>query len=209
MNPGAMALCTAYCVVISYRMHKVEDLATFALGDTKVIVRICPATKMPDAQALLLPGFTTLRLGFGVPGQVGNAAGEALEKEAAPHAPVGVGKVVETGPGKLAVGRVYHVAVTEPGKRVRAADMKRFVGQAALAARKANAESLCVPLGVYPGLNVLDASSAIAEGVLKQRKAFAEIVFLVLEARDGKEALAGVNRALKAVEPEGAATRVE
>ena len=54
-NPMAMLVCSAYCVTFSYRMQRVQDLATFLVGDTKIIVRTCPPMRLPPADALLLP----------------------------------------------------------------------------------------------------------------------------------------------------------
>lgn len=188
MNPAAMAFCSAYCVFISYRLHKVTDVATWSVGDTKIILRTCPASKLPDAHALILPTGTRLEMRFGIPAQVKNAGGDAISAAAAKLAPVGLGKVVATEAGTLAVGKIYHVAVYEPNKPVKADVLKRFVGQALLVARKDGAESVCIPLGTYPGMSLESSTAAISETVLKQYKPFAEIVLCIFEARDERDA---------------------
>ncbi len=194
MNPAAMAFCSAYCVFISYRMHKVTDIATWSIGDTKIILRVCPASKLPDAHALVLPTGTRLEMRFGIPAQVKNAGGETIAAAASKAAPVGLGKVIATDSGTLSVGKIYHVAVYESGKPIKLDVLKRFVGQALLTARKEGAESVCVPLGAYPGLTVESASTALAETVLKQHKPFAEVVLCIFEARDERDAALAVRK---------------
>lgn len=200
MNPGAMAFCAIYCVVISYRYLRVSDIKTWTMGDSKIILRICPVSKLPDADALILPTSTTLAMRYGIPSLVKNAGGDEILNELKPYKQVGLGKVVTTGSGKLAVGKIYHVACWEPSKATKVDVLKRFVGQALVQARKDNAESVCIPLGVYSGLGVESGASAIAEVVLKQHKAFAEIVLAVTETRDAREATAGVAKVLQAEE---------
>jgi O-acetyl-ADP-ribose deacetylase (regulator of RNase III) len=200
-NLFLMTGTAAFCVIFSYRQQRVIDLATFTAGDTKVIVRQAPATKLPDAQALLFPATTTLRMTGGIPGALGIAAGPTVEKEAMAQGPVGTEKVVETGPGKLPVGRLYHVAVNDPARPADAALLKRAMSKAALAAKNAGAESVVVPVGVYGGLSVAKMTQAVAEGVLRQRKAFAEVVFVVLEGRDADPAIEAVRAAVEAAVP--------
>jgi len=200
-NPGALGLCAIYCVMFSYRMQRVMEMATFTMGDTKILMQICPASKLPDAQVMILPTSTSMRMPGGITGLIKIASGESVEQEAMKTAPVGIGKIIETGPGKLTVGNIYHVAVAEPGKAMRVDVLKRFVGQAALMARKANVESLCIPIGPYPGLTTVAAAEAIAEAIMKQRKAFAEIVFVALDPRDGKDMVTTVAKVIRAAEP--------
>lgn len=202
MNPAAMAFCSAYCVFISYRLHKVNDVDTWAIGDTKIILRTCPASKMPDAHALILPTGTRLEMRFGIPSQVKNAGGETISVAASKIAPVGIGKVVATEAGTLAVGKIYHVAVYENNKPIKVDVLKRFVGQALLTARKEGAESVCIPLGAYPGMSIESSTAAIAETVLKQHKLFAEIVLCVFEARDERDATVAVRKVLGATSQE-------
>jgi len=201
LNGVMMAAAATFCVVFSYRQQRVVDLATFTLGDSKVIVRQCPPGKLPDADALLLPAVTTLRMLGGIIGPVGLAAGLEVEKAAAAQGPVGPEKVVETGPGKLAVGRIYHAAVNDPGKPADPGRLKRAMGHAALAARRAGAESVVVPVGFYGRLPASKMATAAAEGVLKQRRAFAEVVFVVLEARDAPQCLDAIRAVAEAEEP--------
>ncbi|MBC8138050.1 MAG: macro domain-containing protein [Fibrella sp.] len=196
MNPAAMAFCATYCVFISYRLHKVTDIATWAIGDTKIILRTCPASKLPDAHALILPTGTRLEMRFGIPSQVKNAGGDTIPAAANKIAPVGLGKVVATEAGTLAVGKIYHVAVYESNKPIKVDVLKRFIGQALLAARKDGAESVCIPLGTYPGLSIESSTTALAETVLKHHKPFAEIVFCIFEARDERDATGAVRKVL-------------
>jgi O-acetyl-ADP-ribose deacetylase (regulator of RNase III) len=182
-NAGMMALLTAFCVFLSYRSQRIDDVATYALGDTKIIVRICTPIRIPEADALLLPANTALRLTEGVGPLIGSAAGPALAAELAALGPVGMGKIVATGAGKLAAGRIFHAAVSDPGRPVDAARLRKGMEAAAQQARKARAESLAVPVGVLRGLAFPQAAEAIVGGVLRQRKAFAEIVIIAFEPR--------------------------
>ncbi len=193
-NPAVMAFCSAFCVVTAYRMQNVTDIATWQLGDTKIILRICLAAKMPDADALILPTGVRLEMRHGIPAQVRNAGGEAIETAARKFAPVGIGKIIITMAGTLAVGKIYHVAVYEAGKAIKADVMRRFMGEALIAARKERAESVCIPLGAYPGMTTAGATTAICEAMLKQHKAFGEIVLCIFEARDDREIAAAARK---------------
>lgn len=206
-NPAVMLVCSGYCTFLAYRMQRVSDLHVWTLGDTKIILRSCPASKLPDADALLLPTGTGMRMRSGVAALVRNAGGESIETEAVRQIGrgIGVGKVIRTGAGTLAVGRVYHAAVYDPGKPLKADVLKRYVAQACAVARREGAESLAVPLGEYQGLGVAPSTAAIGEAVLKSRKAFAEIVFAVLEGRDAREAGAVIARLVAAEGGAGAA----
>ena len=206
LTPSAMAFCSLYCVFVSYRMQRASDLATWIMGDTKIILRICPASKLPDAHALILPTGTRLEMQNGIPAQVKNAGGEAIATAAGKFAPVGLGKVITTEAGTLAVENIYHVAVYEAGKPVKVDILKRFVTQALLNARKDGTESICIPLGAYPGLSVESSTIALAEVILKQHKAFAEIVLCIFEARDDRE-VAGAIRKIFGEEKETASTK--
>lgn len=180
--PGSMALCAAVCIAFAYRSQKIEDLAVHTLGDTRIVVRYTPANRI-EADALLLPTVTTFRPLGGLSGAVGVAAGSAPEKEAQAVAPAKVGKVVATTGGKLRVTRIFHVAVHEPLRPVEAAPLRRGLENAAQQARKAGAETIAVPVGALRGLPVAQGATITAEAVLKQRRAFSEIVFVVLELR--------------------------
>jgi O-acetyl-ADP-ribose deacetylase (regulator of RNase III) len=231
-NPFAMALVSIYCVLLTYRTQRVQDLAVYPLGDTKVIVRQCPATRIPDADALLMPTNTSLRMNGHIPIRIALAAGPLVEKSAMARAPVGVGKVVETSGGRLAVGHIYHVAVSEaarpaarrapagrqdgrsrspartpPGKATASTVLQKGMDSAAVQARKGGAESIVVPLGVVSGLGMVDSMKAIVDGTLKQRRAFGEVVFVVFDLRDSKIAQEVVRRAVEALAP-GAAEDV-
>ncbi|MBC8103823.1 MAG: macro domain-containing protein [Cytophagales bacterium] len=197
IHPVMMTLVSAYCVWLTYRSQRVETLATHDAGDTKILVISCLPARMPDADALLLPGNTLLRMVGGVSGAVGIAAGGEVEKEAIAAGPVGIGKVTVTGGGRLAVGRIYHVAVHEPLKPVVSSSLKRGMESAILQARKDGAESVAVPLGALRGLAAQTAMETMAEAVLKQRKAFGEIVFVVFDARSGNLAAEVVRRAIE------------
>ncbi len=183
IHPIMMAAVTAYCVGLTYRSQKVQTHSTYILGDTKVLVISCLASSIPDADALLLPGNTTLKMVGGLAGPIGFAAGAEADKAMAKNGPVGMGKVVEGAPGRLAVGRIYQVAVQEPLKDATAATLKRGMESVVLAARKGEAESVAIPLGGLRGLATSQCMEIMAEAVLKQRKAFGEIVFFALDAR--------------------------
>ena len=196
INPLMMAFCAGYCVFFAYRLQKVSDVGTWTVGETQIILRVSPASKMPATDALIVPTGTRLEMRNGIPGQIKNAGGASIENAAKPLAPVGLGKVIVTPPGSLAVQKIYHAAVYEGGKAIKTDVLKRFVGQAIMAARKDGAESVTVPLGAYPGLTVEGATRAIAETVQKQSKGLREIVLCVLEGRDEREASTAVRKVL-------------
>jgi hypothetical protein len=200
-HPALMLIVSVFCVIFSYRNQLSEDLATTTLGDTKIIVRFCPPNLIPDADALVVPTTTTLRMIDGLAMYVGMGAGPEPGKEAMPQGPVNIGKVIATGPGKLAVGRIYHVAVGDAFKAVDATKLRRGIETAAQQARKGNAESLAVPVGQLRGLSLQQSVDSIVGGVLKNRKAFAEIVFLVFEPRLKRATAVAVERAVEANEP--------
>ena len=195
-NPFAMVVCSAYCVWFSYQTQRTEDLATYLVGDTKIILRTCPPTRLPPADALLLPANTFLRLNDGTAFLYGLAAGGDMAREARKSAPVAVGKVVVTDAGKLAVARVYHAVVSGPTGAVKSDAVRKAMESAANTARKAGAESVVVPLGSLRGLPFDEAAKAILAGVLKNRKAFAEIVLVVPGGREEKLALEVAGRVI-------------
>lgn len=207
IHPIMMAVVTGYCVGLTYRSQRVQTLSTYIIGDTKILVISCLATSIPDADALLLPGNTALRMIGSLASTVGFALGADAEKEMAKSAPVGMGKVVEGGPGRLAVGRIYQVAVHEPLKDVTAANLKRGIESAVLAARKGGAESLAVPLGGLRGLPAARSMEIIAEAVIKQRKAFGEIVFVALEIRTASLADDTIRRLVENAKASGSDSR--
>lgn len=198
-GPGAMALCAAFCVAFAFRAQKVVDLASFSLGDTTVIVRYSPAARL-DADALILPTSTGLRMRGGVAGALAVAGGPGIETEARAKAPIGIGKVVATGGGRLAVDRVFHAAVSAPGSVVEAAALRRGLEAALGQARKSGAETLVVPIGGLRGLSAGQVATVAAEALLKQRSAFSQIVFAALDLRGGET----VRRAVEAVVVAGA-----
>jgi len=203
LGPGLMGACAAFCVSLALRAEKAVDLATLQVGDTKIIVRACLPSRLPDADALILPTSTTLRMRGGLPGAISTAAGSAVETEVLQSAPTGMGKVVVTGAGRLPVGRVIHVAVYEPPHRVEATTLRRGIEAACQQARKAGAESLVIPVGGWRGLPVAEATRVIAEAALKQRKAFGEIVFAVFEPPLGKIVQTAVEQAVTAAAASG------
>jgi O-acetyl-ADP-ribose deacetylase (regulator of RNase III) len=198
--PGLMAVCAAVCVAFAYRAQQVVDLATFEIGDTRIVVRYAPASRI-QADALLLPTTTTLRMLSGAAGAVHVAGGAAIEKEARPFAPVGIGKVVSTAGGRLLVDRILHVAVHEPLRAAEEASLRRGLENAAQQARKARAETIAIPLGALRGLPASTVAAAAAEALLKQRRAFSEIVFVVLERRNTVPVREAVARVVSAAIP--------
>jgi hypothetical protein len=200
VNPVAMTFCAIWCIALAYRSQRVEDIATHVVGDTKVIVRVCPPSRLPDADALLLPTNTTLQMSENIAGLVGTATGPAVAQEIRGSGPVGPLKVVPSGGGNLEVGHIYHVAVNDYLRPVNQAQLRRGIEHAALQARKANAESVIVPIAPMRGLNIPQVTEALAGGVLKQRKAFAEIVVAVLSPRLTREVAAEVARQVAALE---------
>lgn len=200
LNVALMGWVTVFCVVMLYRNQRSEDIATFTVGDTKIIVRVASISRIPDAQAMLLPNTTNLKMADGVAGLVSLATGSAVQKELSRLGPVGMGKVVQTGGGDSKVGRIFHVAVSDALKPVDATQLRKGIEAAAQQARKASAESIVAPIGPLRGLPVEAAAEAIIGGVLRQRKAFAEIVFLVLEGRHGNAVRAAAEKAVASLE---------
>ena len=197
LGPGTMAICALVCVAFAYRAQQVRDLATFALGDTKISVRYAPAIRV-EADALLLPATTTLRMLGGAAGAVGTAAGSAVQKAALSSAPAGMGKVIATGGGRLNVGRIFHAVVQEPLRPVEEANLRRGLENAAQQARKAGAHVVAVPVGALRGLTLERVAAVTVEALLKHRRAFAEIVFVALEMRAGPALREAVERAVSA-----------
>jgi O-acetyl-ADP-ribose deacetylase (regulator of RNase III) len=184
MNPMAMLLCTGLCVYLAYRNQIVEDVAYYTLGDTKVIVRVAPAQRMPDAHALILPTDTTLRMVDGIASSFGMVTGGALSSELKKLGPVPEGKVVETGGGKTAVERIFHVAVGDNLRPVRPDVLRRGVEAGMAAAKKRGAESVVLPVAAMRGLTLEETAEVMIGGLMKHRKAFAEIVIVILNIRD-------------------------
>jgi len=200
VNPIAMTFCAIWCITLAYRSQRVEDIATNVVGDTKILVRLCPPSRLPDADALLLPTNTTFQMTENIAGQIGTAVGPSVYDEIRGSAPVGLLKVVQSGGGKLAVDRIYHVAVNDYMRPVDSGQLRRGIEQAALQARKANAESVIVPISPMRGLNIVQVTEAVVGGVLKQRKALAEVVVVVLSPRFGREVAAEVARQIASLE---------
>jgi O-acetyl-ADP-ribose deacetylase (regulator of RNase III) len=198
VGPFMMLVCTAVCVAFAYRAQKVVEAARFTLGDTTVIVRYSPASRI-EADALLLPALTTLRMLGGVPGALRVAGGPDIEREALRAAPVNPGKVVMTGAGRLAVDHVFHAAVGEPLRPVDAGVLRRALEGAAQQARKAGAETIALPVGSLRGLGVERVAAVAAEALLKQRRAFSEIIFVALDVRSTSMVAAAVSKAVEAV----------
>jgi O-acetyl-ADP-ribose deacetylase (regulator of RNase III) len=194
-GPVVMALCSAFCVAFAYRAQQVVDLARFDRGDTRIIVRYAPASRI-EADVLLLPAMTSLRLLGGVAGAVGIAAGAAVEREARARGPIGPGKVVATGAGRLSVGRVFHAAAYDPGRPADAGALRRALENGAQQARKAGAETVAVPVGSLPGLPLDRVAAVCVEALLKHRHAFSEIVFVALEVRSGPPVRDAIARAM-------------
>lgn len=193
-NPVAMLICSAYCVRFSYQSQRVQDLATYLIGDAKIIVRVAPPSRLPPADALLLPANTYLRSTDGTLFLYGAASGSGLAGEARKNVPVPLGKVVSSPPGNLAVGKVFLVAVSAPMGNVKADVLRKGMESAANAARKARVESVVVPLVPLRGLPFEASTEAIIGGVLQGRKAFAEIVLVVGSGRYEKAAVALADR---------------
>lgn len=198
MNGVMMAVLTLFCVLFSYRGQRVTDIATFVMGDTKLIVRVCGPARIPEADALLVATNTSLRPIDGPASALAGAMGSKVARELKAVGSVGLGKVIVTSAGNLGVGRIFHVAVTEAAKQVDVVRLRKGIEAAAQQARKANAESVAVAVGPISGLKLADAVEAMVSGVLKQRKAFAEIVVVVMDPRAASVVSTVVERAVRA-----------
>ncbi len=181
--PTMMAGVSVFCVALSYNQQRVRDTATLAVGKSKVIVRLCPPIALPNADALLLTVSTALRANDRTARAVLDAAGPQVGDALKRLGAVGMGKVVSTVGGALAMGQIFHAAIADAGRPVDAARLKRGLESAVQQARKAGAASIVIPLGPLTGLTLQDSLAIPIDAVLKQRKAFTEIVFVVFEPR--------------------------
>jgi O-acetyl-ADP-ribose deacetylase (regulator of RNase III) len=195
-----MLAASAWSVWTAYKSQTATDIATHTLGDTKIIVRVCGPRRLPDADALLIPTLTSLQMLDGPAATIALATGPDVPREARKQGPVGMGKIIATKPGLLPVGRILHAAVADPMRPVDEARLRKGMESAAQQARKAHAESLAVPVAAMRGLTVERAAAETVGGVLKQRKAFAEIVFLAFSARDGRIVADAVAKEVAALE---------
>ena len=196
INPFFMLLCAIGCVFAAYRSQIIEDVAVYTLGDTKIIVRVCPSQRIPDAHALILPTDTTLRLRDGIAGHFGLITGGALSQELRTLGPAQEGQVVETSGGRTAVERIFHVAVSDNFRPVRPDVLRHGIESAAQAAQSMGAESVVLPIAVLHGLTVSEAAEIMVAGLLKQRRAFAEVVIAILNPGDKKVVAEIVKRRL-------------
>ena len=202
--PGAvvMGVCAFYCVAMAYRVQNVETVAEFLAGDTKMILLGCTPMRLPDADALIVPCSTAIApMGGPVLTLLAQAGGE-VGKELKPHKPLGVGKCAKTSGGKLAVGSIWWCSVHEPSKNADVVTVRRTVEKAAESAKRDGAESLVVLFAAVRGLSLEAVASASVEGVVKQRRAFAEIVFVVTEPRDQPEAKSALESTLRKLVPD-------
>ncbi len=94
---------------------------------------------------------------------------------------------------------VFHAAVGEPLRPVDANVLRRALESAAQQARKAGAETVAVPVGSLRGLGIERVAAVTAEAILKQRRAFSEIVFVALDVRSTNVLAAAVAKAVEAV----------
>ena len=198
VSPIVMALCAAFCVAMAYRSQKVEELGRHSVGDTTVIARYSPASRI-EADAILLAAPTTLRMLGGVSGALSVAGGTAIEREARQSAPANPGRVVQTTGGRLAVDHIFHAVAYQPLRPVEEAPLRRALENAAQQARKAGAETLAVPVGVLPGLPPDRVARIVTDAVLKHRRAFAEISFVALDVRGGQTLARAVAEAVAAL----------
>lgn len=197
MHPIMMALVSAYCIWLPWRTHQVQTVSEQMSGDTRIQILSCLPAAIPESEAMILPGNTALRLAGGLTGAIGFACGKEVEENLRKEAPVGIGKVVETGGGKLSVNKIYHVAVQDPMKPTLASALKRGMESALLAARKAEISTLIVPLGSLQGLGASECMNLMVESALRQRRAFSAISFVIPDSRNIPAAKEAVERLLQ------------
>jgi O-acetyl-ADP-ribose deacetylase (regulator of RNase III) len=97
------------------------------------------------------------------------------------------------------VDHVFHAAVGEPLRPVDASVLRRALEGAAQQARKAGAETIALPVGSLHGMSVERVAAVAAEALLKQRRAFSEIIFVALDVRSTSMVAAAVSKAVEAV----------
>ncbi|MEM4721617.1 MAG: macro domain-containing protein [Candidatus Methanomethylicaceae archaeon] len=138
-----------------------------------------------DAEALVNPANSLMRMGGGVAGAIKRAAGAVVEEEAMRHAPVPVGSAIATSAGRLKSKYIIHAPTMEkPAMKT----TKNKVRSATAAALKL-AESLGVNSIAFPamgagvgGLSVEESAEAMLAAIQQHFLITAtclKIIFLV------------------------------
>lgn len=180
VNSLGMALCTGFVIASGLRQQRVETIDSWQVGDTQLLVLHGAATRIPTADALIVPTSTRLVAYPGPSGAVVSAGGRSLESSLAKLAPAPLDKVVPTLPGNLPVASILHAAVHEPNKSVDSKRLQRGYGSAVVQARKSGAHSIVVAVGTLRGLTA-EESVAAAFSCARHATSFEKIVWYALD----------------------------
>ena len=194
INPIILAVCTGLCISMAQKNQRVEDIFTQKKGETSLVVRVGPLSQLSQLSqldALLLPTSTELRSFGGPSAQIAMLAGRAYENEVNRLAPVEIGKTIVTGTYNLfpisveAAGsknsKIYHIATHEARKNMKAENLKRGIDSALQKAAKAQAKTVAIACGKFPGLTLEESTNAIVGAVGRHQNKFTNIYFCALD----------------------------
>jgi O-acetyl-ADP-ribose deacetylase (regulator of RNase III) len=115
-----------------------------------------------DVDAIANAANTRLIHGGGVAGAIARAGGEAVQRESAERAPIGLGEAVETGAGDMPARWVIHAATMEPGGPTSAEIIRAATASTLACAESLGARSLAlVAFGTGVGGFPLEDASRI------------------------------------------------
>jgi O-acetyl-ADP-ribose deacetylase (regulator of RNase III) len=121
-----------------------------------------------DTQVIVNAANSLGLMGGGVAGAIKRAAGAEVEREAAKHAPIRVGKAVLTSGGKTKFRGIIHApTMPEPGMRIPAQNVALATKAALTLADEKGFESIAIP-GMGTGVGGVahaDAARAMVEAV--------------------------------------------
>lgn len=207
LNPLIMAGVSAWAVGISYRSQLVTDLATLTVGDTKIIVRVCQPSRIPDADALILPLDTNLQASDGDMVSFQRASGVPVIQALRKAGPVKMGQVVTTDKSDLATAKIMHVTVSDYPQPVAPERLRKGIEAGLQQARKARVESLVLPVGKLRGLSAQAVIEETVAVLLKHHKPFAEVVFVALTTNNGRMAAEVIEKQIAVFVAESPAKR--
>ena len=151
-----------------------------------------------EVDAIANAANTRLAHGGGVAGAIARAAGEALQRESAQRAPIGLGEAVQTTAGDLPARWVIHAATMELGGPTSADIIRRATASTLAKADELGARSLAlVAFGTGVGGFSLDEAARIeAEEVRRHLDGGSGLERVVFAVR-GAEAREAFERALR------------
>ncbi len=184
INVVMMSLCTAYCIVMSQRQARVEEI----YSEGKLAITVCSAYRLPQTDVLIVPTSTHLRTLGGPAGVLLAAGGKQLEKEITTIGSINPDKVLFTGSGTLRTNKLLHVAVHTPSDmRIDGNRLKKGLQAALLLARKDNAKTIGLAYSSLRGIAPLEAAKLYWEAAKKYEDNFEKITIILLDARNEAE----------------------